>query len=201
MLKQLHKNYKNKKQEITQRLQSFKTLSEEDIFYEMCFCILTPQSKAKKADLAIQELKRRDFKNNQLDPTPFLQKNIRFHNTKAKRLLILQKDYNKIKQKLDQIKTTKEKRLFLINNIKGYGFKEASHFLRNTGHENLAILDRHILKNLKEHKAIKEVPNTLTPKTYLDIENKFKLFSNRVNIPLDHLDLLFWSLETGEVFK
>ena len=201
MYQDLKGKYEEKKQEITKRLQDFKKLSEEDIFYEMCFCILTPQSKGRRADKAVQELKRRNFKNNPFNPSPFLEKNIRFHNTKAKRLLILQKDYNKIKKGLDNISSPEDKRLFLLENINGYGLKEASHFLRNTGHENLAILDRHILKNLQKYNVIKEVPRHLSKSQYLDIEKKFGGFSKKVNIPMDHLDLLFWSFETGEVFK
>ena len=38
-------------------------------------------------------------------------------------------------------------------------------------------------------------------KTYFEIENKFKEFSKKVNIPMDELDLLFWSKEEGTVFK
>lgn len=76
-----------------------------------------------------------------------------------------------------------------------------SHFLRNIGKRDLAILDRHILKNLKNLKAIDELPKALTKKKYLEIEGKFKAFSNKIKIPIDELDLLFWSQETGEIFK
>jgi len=38
-----------------------------------------------------------------------------------------------------------EAREWLVNNAIGIGYKEASHFLRNTGVEKLAILDRHVL--------------------------------------------------------
>ena len=92
-------------------------------------------------------------------------------------------------------------RNYLVENVKGIGWKEASHFLRNVGHRDLAILDRHILKNLVKLNVVKEVPKSLTPKVYFEIEEKFKKFSNEIKIPIDELDLLFWSMETGEVFK
>jgi len=92
-------------------------------------------------------------------------------------------------------------REWLVENVKGYGFKEASHFLRNIGYRELAILDRHILKYLVEFGVIEKVPKSLTKKNYMEIEEKFKQFSGRVGIPMDELDLLFWSLETGEIFK
>ena len=93
-------------------------------------------------------------------------------------------------------------REFLVNNVKGFGMKEASHFMRNIGlGKDLAILDRHILKNLKLYGVVDEIPNSLTQKKYLNIEAKFREFSEKIQIPMDELDLLFWSEETGEIFK
>lgn len=197
----LHKSYEEKRDEIIKRLNDFKNLKEEDLFYELCFCLLTPQSSAKRADWCIQELKKRKFRKNKFDPTPILKQKIRFHNNKGRYLLEMREKYDELKESLDKIKDDKDKRDFLVKNVKGISWKEASHFLRNTGHENIVILDRHILKNLVKLKAIEELPKTLTKKKYFEIENKFLEFANKIGIPMDHLDLLFWSLETGEVFK
>ena len=65
----------------------------------------------------------------------------------------------------------------------------------------LAILDRHILKNLKLLGVIHEVPKSLTRSRYLEIETKMANFADEIGIPLDHLDLLLWYNETGEVLK
>ena len=59
----------------------------------------------------------------------------------------------------------------------------------------------HILKNLKAYGVIKEIPKSLTKKEYLGIENKLRDFCKKINIPMDELDLLLWSKETGFVFK
>ena len=89
-----------------------------------------------------------------------------------------------------------------MDNVKGLGYKEASHFLRNIGRgKNLAILDVHILRNLKRCGVIRKIPATLTKKTYLDTEERMRKLAANINIPLEELDLLFWSLETGFVFK
>ncbi len=88
-----------------------------------------------------------------------------------------------------------------MQNVKGLGYKESSHFLRNIGYKNLAILDRHILKNLKDLRVIRYIPKSLNKNKYLEIEDKFQNFSKRINISMDELDLLFWSIETGEVFR
>jgi len=194
---ELKNKYKQKKRIIVDRLKDFK---KSDLFYELCFCLLTPQSSAFKADNVIQQLIKLDFKNKKVNPKPILKKNIRFHNNKTKYLLEMKKNYSNISKELSKIKSSGEKRNYLVKNVKGLGLKEASHYLRNTGHKNLAILDRHILKNLVKLNAIK-MPNSLTPKKYFEIENDFMKFSNKVKIPMDHLDLLFWSMETGEVFK
>ncbi|MBC8489232.1 MAG: hypothetical protein H8D45_24690 [Bacteroidetes bacterium] len=95
-----------------------------------------------------------------------------------------------------------EKRKWLVKNVKGIGFKEASHYLRNIGFvENIAILDRHILKNLKIYNVINEIPKSLTFGKYIRIENKMKDFSREINISLEFLDFVFWYKETGEIFK
>ena len=187
----LQDEYSKKKKEIKQRLKEFSQVKGDSIFYELCFCLLTPQSNAKKCDVAVRLLHDHDFLNRNINPVEYLHKNTRFHNNKSKYLIEMKKKFSSLEMK----------REFLVENVKGLGLKEASHFLRNIGYRDLAILDRHILKNLVKYKAIQEVPNSLTPKKYHEIEEKFKQFSKRVNIPMDELDLLFWSMETGEVFK
>ena len=106
-----------------------------------------------------------------------------------------------IKSKLGK-GTVDSKREWLVKNVKGLGYKEASHFLRNIGLGfELAILDRHIMKNLMKYGVIDEIPECLSKKCYLFFEEKMKEFSEKVNIPMSDLDLLFWSEETGEIFK
>ena len=197
----IHLEYKKRKKEIKKRLSKFKKIKHPDLFYELCFCILTPQSSAFKADQCITELKNLNFLNKDINPKPILKKKIRFHNNKSRYLLDLKNNYKTILKKLNQEKNSNQLREYLKKNIKGYGLKESSHAARNLGYENLAILDRHILKNLKQLSIIKEIPKVLTKKQYLEIESKFKNFSKKIKIPMDELDLLFWAKETGEIFK
>jgi N-glycosylase/DNA lyase len=95
----------------------------------------------------------------------------------------------------------KIKREWLVSELKGFGMKEASHYLRNTGHRGLAILDRHILKHLVNCNLFSEIPKISPIKSYLEVESKFIKFSELVEIPVDELDLLFWSYEAGEIIK
>ena len=95
-----------------------------------------------------------------------------------------------------------EKREWLVKHVKGLSYKEATHFLRNIGlNDGLAILDRHILKNLKYHGVVSSIPAALTKKRYLSVEKKFQNFARETGISTDELDLLFWSREAGEILK
>ncbi|MBS3145579.1 N-glycosylase/DNA lyase [Candidatus Woesearchaeota archaeon] len=202
MINDIKRDYEEKKDIIKDRLNDFKQdRNDEELFYELCFCLLTPQSSAKAADKCIKNLKERDFYNAEAFNPAKLIVNVRFNNNKAKYLMEAKEKFPLIKKKLNEIKNNEELRLWLVKNVKGLGLKESSHFLRNIGYRGLAILDRHILKNLHKSNVINELPKTLTPKVYFEIEKKFKDFSREVSIDMDELDLLFWSMETGEVFK
>ncbi len=192
--------YHKQKQAIQQRLKEFSSIPESEYFYELCFCLLTPASSAKVCDAAIQSLKKAQFHKRDIDPFPYIRL-VRFNRTKAKRLLKMKKQFPQIFKQLNQEKNTVALRFWLYKNVEGLGLKESAHFLRNIGHRNLGILDRHILKHLHHNNIIPELPKSLTEKRYLDIEQKFRKFSEQVNIPMDELDLLFWSMETGEIFK
>jgi N-glycosylase/DNA lyase len=86
--------------------------------------------------------------------------------------------------------------------VQGLGYKEAGHFLRNIGRgDNIAILDRHILRHMIQYRMIQKIPGSLTKRKYLEIENRLRKFSNRIGIPMAELDLLFWYRSTGEIFK
>jgi len=89
-----------------------------------------------------------------------------------------------------------------VANVLGLGYKEASHFLRNIGlGEDLAILDRHILKNLALLGVIDKVPESPTKRLYIEIEKQMTAFSSQAGIPMGQLDLLLWYKEAGEIFK
>ncbi|HZX45176.1 MAG TPA: N-glycosylase/DNA lyase [Candidatus Nanoarchaeia archaeon] len=196
----LHSSYKERKDIIKQRLSEFSKVKGGDIFYELCFCLLTPQSNALKCDECIQLLKNKKFHKNSFDTKPFLRPRTRFYKNKSHYLDLSKAQYKEIERNLDELKDPKELREWLVKNVKGLGYKEASHFLRNIGYSGLAILDRHILKNLLALGVIDNIPS-LTKKNYLALEEKFNNFSRQIKIPMDELDLLFWSIQTGKVFK
>ncbi len=207
---ELKKAYKRRRQEIVERLADFKRLRgypDKRIFEELCFCLLTPQSKAQNCDKIISDLRREGFSGswNRRRLKPFLKK-ARFYKKKAQYLILALKLFSqtgalRVKNKID-LDNSFEARQWLISNVKGLGYKEASHFLRNVGcGENLAILDIHILRQLKRLGIIDNIPKSISPRQYRDIEARLGEFSSKVGIPMAHLDLLFWSMGTGKIFK
>jgi hypothetical protein len=61
--------------------------------------------------------------------------------------------------------------------------------------------EEHIFKNLISVGVLDKSPRALSPKIYFEIEQKFKDFSDEINIPMDEFDLLFWSMKAGEILK
>jgi N-glycosylase/DNA lyase len=151
-----------------------------------------------------KSLKIRTFFNKRFDPTNILRERenyIRFHNQKAIRLLQSIDNFENVLEVLEQELNQYIKRDLIKEIVNGLGMKESSHFLRNIGYEGLAILDRHILKHLHLCGLYDSVPKISTKNQYLAIERDFLDFSKDIGIPLDELDLLFWSYETGEILK
>jgi N-glycosylase/DNA lyase len=95
------------------------------------------------------------------------------------------------------------RRDFLAANpgVKGIGYKEASHYLRNVGYRGYAILDKHILRTLAEFGVIDAPDPPATRRKYLAIEEQMKRFAADIKIDFDELDLLLWSNKTGEILK
>lgn len=212
MINELLKTHENIKPEIISRLDEFRNLwvngSDEEIFKELIFCLLTPQSKAERCWECVKSLESRGllFGENIEDMAEEM-RNVRFRFNKAKYIFEARNKFTmngelKIKEQIDKFQNIYNLRGWLVKNIKGMGYKEASHFLRNIGlGENLAILDRHILRNLKFLGLVNEIPKSLSRKNYFEIEKRMASFSEKINLPLSHLDFVLWYIETGRIFK
>ena len=197
------------KPQIESRLEDFahiwETASDEELFRELIFCLLTPQSKAKTCWRAVERLERKCMIEG-AGPEEITRElvGVRFNLRKGEYICLARSIFSSrsLRESLAGFSDASAAREWLVANIKGLGYKEASHFLRNIGlGGDLTILDRHILKNLALLGVIDEVPASPGRKMYLEIEKKMTRFSNEVNIPMAHLDLLLWYKEAGEVFK
>jgi N-glycosylase/DNA lyase len=201
---ELKDKYKEIKSDIDKALREYAAIPDSAYFYELCFCILTPQSRATNAWAVQQELMQKNFFEQPFDAAPLLADRrhyIRFHNQKAKRLLMLRDIYPAAIELLKCNMTNIDKRNSLASLVNGYGMKEASHLMRNIGYRAVAILDRHILNQLVECGVYPKIPKVGSKKQYLEVEQEFLKFADQVNIPIDELDLLFWSYNTGEILK
>ncbi|MBU0756633.1 MAG: N-glycosylase/DNA lyase [Nanoarchaeota archaeon] len=201
------------KKQVDTRLKQFKSFQSKpskEWFSELCFCILTANSKALTAINIQNELGAVGFCDlSEKDLVNTIQKNKhRFHNNKAK-YIVEARCHVDIKKKIaNQIKEGGKgsggemfAREWLVKNIKGIGYKESSHFLRNVGYQNLAILDRHIINLMLDHKLIKDKPKALTKKNYLEIEKKFSKLAQSIKMNCAELDLYMWYIKTGKVLK
>ena len=223
MQEKIYNLYKIKKNKIKKRLNEFKLFfntnvvwkfngtnieliksnktNEQRLFEELCFCLLTANTSAIMSAKAIDFL-RNYLKQASLEEIQKILKKAgyRFPNIRAKYIIKAREQ----KLKLRELVLSNDKimlREYLVENIKGLGYKESSHFLRNIGINGLAILDKHILRSMSEYRVIKEVPKTLNKKTYLELEQKYLEFSKQLNINSDELDLLLWSIKAGDIIK
>ena len=210
-LAELRADWRRSRAEIERRLEEFRrlrTASDERMLAELAFCLFAIQTSARRSDAAVRELVNSDLL---VRGTPgqvarVLRRHVRFHNHKAQYLVAARERFEgtpgAFRRQLGVLAQASETREWLVRDIDGFGYKEASHFLRNIGRgDGLAILDRHVLRNLRRHGILRSVPDSLTRSRYLGIEEKVQRFARDARIPMAALDLLFWSRETGEIFK
>jgi len=197
---------------ILARLEHFRGVGRGDdclLFEELCFCILAIQSTARGSDAAVRGLVKEEllWSGDTQSVASYLRHRTRFHNHKAEYIVrarerFFRKGSPTLKATLDRFPCSLDAREWLVHEVDGFGYKEASHYLRNIGRgEDFAILDRHILANLVRHRVLGRMPKSLTPRRYLTIEARAQRFAEALGISLGTLDLLLWSRETGEIFK
>jgi N-glycosylase/DNA lyase len=191
------------KNKIDQRIKEFKNInkkSNKDLFKEMCFCMLTANYNAEKSIKIQDEIGECFITDSKMDLAKKLQKyGHRFPNTRAEYI----NESKKCKDQLTEIIKFHDKKAlrdWITTNVKGLGYKEASHFLRNIGFDDYAIIDFHIIDILVKHQIINR-PKTLTKKKYLEIEERLKELANKTNLTLAELDLYLWYMETGKILK
>ncbi|MBY9016700.1 MAG: N-glycosylase/DNA lyase [Candidatus Lokiarchaeota archaeon] len=186
------------------RIKEFSEIREfgiEKIFEELCFCILTANCAAKSCIEVQKRINTGFLKYSEEElRSKFKEYGYRFPNIRAKYIVEARNHVLDIKKKINSSIDEMMIREWLVKTIKGLGYKEASHFLRNIGFKNIAIIDFHIIDLLDKFGIIQK-PKTLTKKKYTEIEQILKIIGARVNLDLDELDLYLWYMETNEVLK
>lgn len=194
------------KQVIDSRIQEFEELGSKnsnEIFKELCFCFLTANFNAeggiriqKEIDNGFLTLTEKELANK------LKELGHRFPNARASYISNAQKHKDNIKETLNSLEDEEKMREWIVDNIKGLGLKEASHFLRNIGYKNAAIIDFHIIDLLAREGLIEKPKNkSLTPKKYIKIENILKKLAEKTNTNIGELDLYLWYEETEKILK
>ena len=208
-LKQIHFE---KRQEIRDRLDEFarvgRTGSHQRLFEELTFCIFTAGASARMGLRSVEGIRSLLMKGSSRQIKRALAGRHRFPNSRGAyvyetREYLREACGLKLRHALGNFESSDERRDFFAANrsVRGIGYKEASHFLRNVGFRGYAILDKHLLSRLAEFGVIETPKPPSTKARYLAIEEKLKLFADSVGIDFDELDLLLWYSKTGEILK
>jgi len=179
---------------------NFDTGSNDGLFKEACFCLLTANFNAEKSIKIQNEIGDCFISDSEKIISQKL-KNYghRFPNARASYI----SKFKDCKEQLKKIINHHDRlaiRDWFVKNVKGLGYKEASHFLRNIGFDDYAIIDFHIIDILVKNKLIKR-PKTLTKNKYFEIENLLRKIAKKTGLTLAELDLYLWYMETGKVLK
>ena len=227
-LEQLKFEYMNKKDKIQRRLSDFQKFFSEPfhwsyaggelklvpseapddqrIFEELAFCIFTANTSAEMGAKAVDAIRNVLIAGNADEMTRRLEGVYRFVNLRPAYIVHTRTHFKnklnfKLKDKIQSFRNSHEMRDYFVQNAKGLGMKEASHFLRNIGFKGYAILDKHIINSLQEFGVLKTNDKPRNAKEYLEIEKKLIDFSKQAGIDTDELDLLLWSRKNGRILK
>jgi N-glycosylase/DNA lyase len=198
--------------QIKSRLSEFRAIwqagSDAQLWEEMVYCIFTAGSSARMGLNAVEAVRHliRDGARDEM--TEALKGKYRYIAARPG-YIVVTRDYLqehcgfKLREKLESFDDPFARRDWLAGErrVKGLGYKEASHFLRNIGLSGYAILDKHILRCLAEVGVIDSPRPPSTRKRYLEVEARLRAFAQGVNIDFDELDLVLWSMKTGEILK
>lgn len=190
---------------VEERVSQFKALglygSEEELFSELSFCVLTANWSANGGIKAQNRIGALGFVTYPQEKLSEILSTLG-HRFPYKRAEFIVENRHLIGRLRELISLPLiEARRELVRLAKGIGWKEASHFLRNVGKLDVAILDRHILRLLKSVELIDEIPKGWTEKRYLAIEERFKELSLFFNKSPGEIDLYIWYFIKGKVEK
>ncbi len=211
-IEDIRKTHKEKGEQIRQRLGEFESVwmngTDARLWEEMVYCFFTGGCSARMGLRSVSAV--RDLLEN--GEQPELAKALtgvhRYPNARS-RYIVASREFlrehcgMKLRNKLESFDCRFDRRDWLVKEkgIKGLGYKEASHFLRNIGFGGYAILDKHVLRCLHELKIIDDPKPPNTRSKYLTVEEKLKQLAEDARIDFDELDLVLWSMKTGEILK
>ncbi len=204
--------YQKRRAEIRRRLSEFDGIwqngSDELLWEEMVYCFFTGGCSAKMGLRSVEAVRPHLMNGSHEDVMNALLGRHRYPRARARYVIesrAFLEDHcgMRLREKLESFDDDLARRDWLVKEkgIKGLGYKEASHYLRNIGFKGYAILDKHVLRCLAELKIIEEPKPPNTRLRYLSVENQLKIFADQIEIDFDEMDLVLWSMKTGEILK
>ena len=211
-LEKIKAAHRERREEIRTRLDEFKAIkcerNDDRLWEEMVFCFFTGGCSAAMGLRSVERVRPLLKNGTQKQLARALTGAHRYPNARARyivesRNFLLADCALKLGERLERFGSDLERRDWLAREkgIKGLGYKEASHFLRNVGYCGYAILDKHVLRCLTELKIIDEPKPPKSRAEYLTVEGKLRGLTNAVGIDFDELDLVLWSIKTGMILK
>ncbi|MDD3492118.1 MAG: N-glycosylase/DNA lyase [Candidatus Thermoplasmatota archaeon] len=186
------------KETVEQRMSEFSRV--EDPFSELCFCVMTANAGAQKS-MEVQKALSPEFRQADQETLRLLLKQCGYRFINRAAYICHNRRYQDIGDILRRFQDQREAREWLVRHVKGLGYKEASHFLRNVGYTGVAIIDRHVLRLMKRYGLIEKIPDSLSGKRYLELERILEGVAADLDITLAELDLYLWYMETGKILK
>ena len=200
--------------EILGRLAEFREVwesgSDERLWEELVYCIFTAGASARMGLKAVETIRHLLLDGTREEMTAALVSR-GAHRYPAARpgYIVVTREYlredcgMRLRERLENFTDPLERRDWLARErrVKGLGYKEASHFLRNVGLRGYAILDKHILRSLAELGIVESPEPPPTRARYLETEERLRRFARDIRIDFDELDLVLWSMKTGEILK
>jgi N-glycosylase/DNA lyase len=208
----IKKAHRARAEEIRTRLEEFREVlhsgSDLRLWEEMVYCFFTGGCSARMGLRSIEAVRPHLLDGSHDDVMNALVGVHRYPRARAG-YVVTSREFLKehcgleLRTKLLSLRDSNERRDWLVaeKGIKGLGYKEASHYLRNIGFRGYAILDKHVLRCMAELKLIGEPKPPISRKAYLSVENDLKRFAETINIDFDEMDLVLWSMKTGEILK
>jgi N-glycosylase/DNA lyase len=192
---------------VENRIAEFLEVREMDAetwFEELTYCLLTAYSSARLGQLCVDALCDSDAllygDLDQVKETLRTQGH-RFAEKRAEYIVMARELAPILKASIQGFRDIRAAREWLAKSVKGLGWKESSHFLRNVGYLDVAIIDRHIISNLVDYGILEERPKSITKRRYLEYERILAEVARRVGMTLGEMDLYLWYRKTGKVLK
>ena len=195
-------------------------MTEEELWYNLCQCILSSNVPYELAVSATAHLWRHNYLDvNWINETNearsiislelskpiFLPlkkdgtgRKYRFPNNRAKNIVnsaeSISSNNIRFRELFSNLAVPEEVRQYLLHKIDGFGLKQTTHFLRNIGYTNsLAIIDTHIISFLSTITDFVANPyNRITDKTYYQLEAIMQELTKNLNVDLALFDMAIW---------